>query len=145
MKLTYATCISFDGEDASSDGFSVIEQFLLDETDFKDNVTPAEKEDLELELTVIGKEAKWRVKRQLLNIWCVGFPIGDTLSEEKFSSFDEVVEYLTTDEMPAFADFMNHVVECLEDQSEWYPDCKTLLKELIVHSGEKQAEGEQHG
>ena len=145
MKLTFATCMNFDGDDDSSDGFSVIEQFRLEENDLKRNVMPGGKEDLGLELTVIGKEAKWRVKRQHLNIWCIGFPVGDTFSEKEFSSFDEVVEYLTADEMPAFADFMDYVADCLEEQSKCYPDCKTLLIELIARKGVKQVEDEQHG
>ena len=145
MKLTFATCMNFDGEGGSPNGFSVIEHFLLENPDFERNPTKGEKENLEFELTVIGMETKWGVNRRIFNIWCAGFPIGDTYSEKEFSSFDEVVEYLTTDEMPAFADFMDYVVECLEEQSRWYPYCKTLLKEQIAHKDAKQAEGEQRG
>ena len=147
MKLTYANCMHFEGDDGFSNGVSVTEEFLFENPDVENNPAKGKKEELELELTVIGKEAKWAVNRRVFNVWCAGFPMGDFGSEKKFSSFDEVVEHLTSEEMPAFADFMDYVVECLEEHSEFYPDCKTLLKELIVRKGAKQAsaDGEQHG
>ena len=145
-KRTSAFCIDFDDEGPDSPaGFSVREHFLLENPDFENNPSKGEKEDLELEFTLIGRETEWRVSRDIFNIWCVGLPVGDTFSRKEFSSFDEVIEYLTTDEMPAFDDFIDYVIGCLEEHSQWHPDCKTLLKELIVHKDAKQVEDEQHG
>jgi len=134
MKITYATRIDFDGDD-SNGGFSVIKHFLINDGTqcTPDDYVKCRRRELRLEFCVTDKSIEWTVERRQSSVWESRMPDADRFSEKTSTSFADVLTAIKSDEREALFNFLDYVIENLEEEVQWDPHCEAVLDEVMQH------------
>ena len=144
MKITYATRMDFDGDgDDSGGGFSVIEHFLINDgaNCTPDDYEKCRRKELRLEFCVTDESAEWTIERRQSSVWERRMPDEDRFYEKSLTSFADVLTAIKSDEREALSNFLDYVIENLEEEVQWDPHCRKLLDEARqYHDNAKEAD-----
>ena len=142
MEITFATRLDWDGDDDdSSGGFSIIEEFLMNN---EDNILMGDEKELNLKFSITGNDVEWSIERWDRNVFCCALPMGDLHTDVSFNSLAAFVGHLREDENRALCDFLDYVIENLEEEVRWDSNCKTLLDEVKQYRDAEKAKELDH-